>query len=1190
MVSNIVRIQLIDGPQDGYLDVKENVAFPLNFAISDIRDISSRTGSFSKTIKLAGTKNNNLLLNNYFDVNVKAGTFNVNKIQKCAILQNNVVIKDNFYLRLLKVVKVQNRGEETDDLVEYEVQVRDSIGDFFKDIDNKEIVDLNGWGNFTHNYSVSNVVSSFNHTWSDGYKYVLPWIGSPDPFNYDLSELLPGIYAKQIFDKIHEQAGYSYEWSNYTGETVQFDKLIIPYSGDKKKLSEEDKSLNEVIASSLSANTSQSGQYNLVPWTLIPTTNEIKDLQSYFNPTTSEYSNVFLITPPNSLQYEVNIDYDIIINNGETENVLLFGVGFLSMTPRVVVKNAGNTNKGVTNLTISNLGSNTTIQNITELTNNNQTIKFFGNNLVGSNYYLAPGDVTLASGNLTTTINCSNLSIGEILRLGVDSTVQIPAGTFWVKQSNQIASTKVKTRIRINDITIKIYPNSDNGLIPNAPISLKSFLPKKVKQSEFLKSIYQKYNLYAEIDPQNPNKIIYTSRDEYYDSGALKDWTQKLDKSQNQELFFVPEISSKKLILSYKDDENDAGLSAYRGEVGETYGQVEIEFENENVRGIQRKDEIFSPTLNLPTEFNAILPVLAPDFKMNMRVLIDGGNYSCDAYTITQSPGDVTTLTQYPYMGLLDKPTNASFSIEYAQPDYYPYNPGLLTQNNLYVNFWRRTLAQINSGKLLKAYFWLTEEDIFKLRLNDKIKVNNALWYINKVVDYDANNHKPTLVELLSVEDDLKLPRFGRVIKPVPIGVGTVVPVGPVKPVRPVKPIITGVADIIRKRTMATSVFDGVTDTSSNLGVRNVITKDFTGVVIGNDKLIDENGFYIEDTSITDGEVNINNIVSLNTSGLIVNELSVTENSINYNSEYITDDYIDPLYFIESNQNIIFQSGDTIILNGNVEIPSGYTLNGVSVVDIISGATGGIISLNGLTSSGQTFTTGTSGTDFGISSSSTVHTFNLPIASATNTGKLSSTDWTTFNNKQNGDPTLTALAAYNTNGILTQTATDTFVGRTITGGSCIGVTNGNGVSGNPTISLTGGTLNGSLTITGNLEADDFTQNYSNSIQTTNGTITTIKTIPTVSEYVYQFEVNVVAGQNNTSKGITSKIIASYKNNGGTVTRIGDEFSIVNSDFTTANVSLSISGTNILIRVTGEAATTIDWGCSVVIHKMPMGVI
>ena len=66
---------------------------------------------------------------------------------------------------------------------------------------------------------------------------------------------------------------------------------------------------------------------------------------------------------------------------------------------------------------------------------------------------------------------------------------------------------------------------------------------------------------------------------------------------------------------------------------------------------------------------------------------------------------------------------------------------------------------------------------------------------------------------------------------------------------------------------------------------------------------------------------------------------------------------------------------------------------------IITTFSTGITALNGLTAQVQYFATGTSGTDFNISSTTATHTFNLPVASATNTGKLSSTDWSTFNGK-----------------------------------------------------------------------------------------------------------------------------------------------------------------------------------------------
>jgi hypothetical protein len=89
---------------------------------------------------------------------------------------------------------------------------------------------------------------------------------------------------------------------------------------------------------------------------------------------------------------------------------------------------------------------------------------------------------------------------------------------------------------------------------------------------------------------------------------------------------------------------------------------------------------------------------------------------------------------------------------------------------------------------------------------------------------------------------------------------------------------------------------------------------------------------------------------------------------------------------IDINQNRlrIFETGGS-----NRGFYLDITTGGNSVgTNLVSAGATGLASLNGLTASSQTFATGTSGTDFNISSATSTHTFNIPYAGAASTGLI----------------------------------------------------------------------------------------------------------------------------------------------------------------------------------------------------------
>ena len=737
-MSSIVKIQI----ESGYLDVKEGTNFPLNFQVGDIRDLTQRKGTFSKSITLNGSKNNNTLLNNYYDVNIKAGTFDINKLTRCSVIQNGIPIVTDALLQLVNVKKIQ-LTDAYEQGVEYEVLVKDSQAEFYTSITNKELTDLD-FSDCNHEFSLSAITDSWNNTQVNHYKYLMPY---NDTANYTVNHFKPAIYAKSYFDRIFTNAGFSYSWSNL--EDFHFDKLLIPYNGDVNNFDYSDYKVDAETIYTSNYVQPILGENNTFLQTVTSWT-EIIDNQNLFDPTTGYYDIPFNTDTTQGQTYFFNFTYSYNLflenTNGVDAYLMEYDYDGYTKSPSIIqyrlifriIENGVEVGSFV-GAADSYLFDGYSFNPIS----NGNTIIL---SAAGTTSYPVPFDVNV-SNNLEIQVGVSSVSY---------SSGSFP---FWENAAGT-SNLQVNPQVDFSSLKVEILPSNNIQVLSGTQV-INEFIPQKIKQSDFVKAIFQMYNIYAYPNTNQPNELILVQRDQWYDSGTEKNWSGKLAKDQEQELLFLPDLTNKKLKLTYKEDTDTANVT-YTNATAEIYGQIEYTFNNEYVKDTDVKELLFSPTPVNKTLFDAYLPMIngiAPN--TNIRILYDAGLKTCQPFNIyTQGTTGLTGLTSYPQTGHFNDALTPTFDINFGVCDYYFYQTSVLTNNNLYNLYWRRAVNQINVGKMLSASFYLNEADIQTLKLNDKIRIDNSWWNINKIIDYNANDKALTKVELISIDTEIDLATF----------------------------------------------------------------------------------------------------------------------------------------------------------------------------------------------------------------------------------------------------------------------------------------------------------------------------------------------------------------------------------------------------------------------------------------------
>lgn len=799
----MLRIEIIE-KTGGFLDVKPGTNSPFTISAQEIRKIGEKKGTFSKTITLAATKNNGQKLGFLFGIDVINGGFDINKRVNVRLYNRDTEMDGNFFLQLTKIVKKRDRVQG------YEVAVKDDVSDFFTKISQAYLEDLD-FSDGNHFLTASNVSAAMDYYQGDAlFTYHLT---ANSDNNYQLKQFKPAFFALDIWDRIHARAGKSYEWSDKDDNSTRFSNWIIPSNTDPISGTEQ-QALIRAVRSSWDFTKTGTGKPAAITAEAFTVDTEVLDVAGNYNPVTGVYNSPVNIPAGTSVLFNLKFHYKLEIVNNEAETVTLVQTG-----------------SGLPQLEF--------FPKITALKNG--TLAASANINAGAQIYSVGATIPAASSVIVCNAQTSvSLSVSNFLTSDNITLAQRLGDNYGNKrwQKSGAVNASVSHKITITGIELEILPNAGNGYGYGQYIELNKFIPKKVKQSDFVAAIMTLNNLIVDEKLSTDTKIVYKKRDQYYDEGEVKKW--KLDRSRDYEITFLNEQSAKRQILTYKQDKDEAN-TGYQNNVGEIYGQVEYTFKSEFSRGVDTTEIVFSPTPLAGTTFGAVVPLFSGiNPGTNIRLLYKGERLTCAPFKITEYSGSVLNITNgYVFAGHFDDPIQPNLDLNFSVCDFYFY-PWLQrkTNNNMFSLNWRRHFSQIDNGKMLTGWFYLNEIDVKNLKLNDKIFVLGQYWNINKVIDFNPNaGTKLTKCELISVEDLAKIKTRTRF--PFIAGGGGAI-------VNPIRGIIKKVEDQLNSLPEFSQIIA--------LGKNIVVSPDVkSAVVVGDDVEVSEPGVYTPKIVFPDG-------------------------------------------------------------------------------------------------------------------------------------------------------------------------------------------------------------------------------------------------------------------------------------------------------------------------------------------------
>jgi len=722
------------------LDIENAGAISLNYEVGTAGDLVGRNSPYSQTFNLPFSSANNKFFRQFYNINVQTDV----SLSASSTSKFDADIKTNCGIHVDGIPVISGTLQLLNCSLEqevYQIAVLGNEGSLFRAIQEKKLIDafrVNDAIDTSYNVNVNdaNVINSWTLTndvtqgsvgngiiifpiidYGNVGDYNFLWLENNGFQNQGLAEnsflqaqdLKPAIQLKALFEKIINVAGYTLT-SNAFLTSDAFTKAYMTLGTDRESMA------TTTLHQSQVANTAAT---NIKTWGSLG--DDLNSWQPILFPTQTGAgaSN----NPP--YLYDLNDDWNI----GGT----------------YVFPYTGQYN-GVFTATFDTGPASLT---------NGATVKLVAEGSIGTDF--SP-NIDLAGNNGGAAIVSTHTLIFSVQGIAGE-TLDIKA----------LANTSVGYSVDLLAVGTYCTIVSTGSLagVCDTPANMPN-----ISQKDFLTDIVQRFNLVVVADAANNKNLTVMPWSDYISAGTRKDWTQKLDLSQ--ERIVSPTTKLKKQFIKFSDleDEDNRNVSN-QNTYGSVFGNFEQKINGDFITGNLENNPIFSPfhVNPVPRQDNSSITD-APNLVIHQGYSYgtEGPLASCKPKLFYHNGLEALLPDDRIYIGE---------TITYSYPLCLPYynagaqmavdSPMLSWQfqtpnswggvvfgttpssEGYFKRYWQQFLASYydTDARVLNCSLYLTASDIHNFQFNDEVVIEDTAYRVLKIENYQPNTNTPTKVQLL---------------------------------------------------------------------------------------------------------------------------------------------------------------------------------------------------------------------------------------------------------------------------------------------------------------------------------------------------------------------------------------------------------------------------------------------------------